>query len=132
MFGYTGCMATNTPQADVFSSACTSRSALQHLTGRWGALVMGALTSEDEPMRFGVIRRKIEGISERMLSQTLTQLERDGMVVREVLSTIPPNVEYSLTDLGRTVAEPLMALIDLLEAEFPKVLEAQDAYDQAN
>lgn len=61
----------------------------------------------------------------------LTELERDGMVTRTVLSTIPPNVEYGLTDLGRRVAEPLLSLIGLLEKEFPKVVEAQEAYDSA-
>lgn len=116
-------------EPDVFSSACSSRVALQHLTGRWGALTVVALTRSDAPMRFSEIRRRIEGVSERMLSQTLGQLERDGMVVRTVHSTIPPHVEYALTPLGTTIAEPLQLLIDTIQAELPRVLDAQEAYD---
>ncbi|MGD7732289.1 winged helix-turn-helix transcriptional regulator [Propionibacteriaceae bacterium G57] len=87
------------PAADVFSSACSSRDVLQHLTGRWGALAMVALLREDD-LRFGELRRRVGGISDRMLSQTLGQLERDGFVQRTVHSAIPPHVEYSLTPLG--------------------------------
>ncbi|MDN6246506.1 MAG: helix-turn-helix transcriptional regulator, partial [Corynebacterium casei] len=83
--------------ADVFSSMCTSRGALQHLTGRWGSLTMVALLESNSPMRFAELRRKIDGISDRMLSQTLGQLERDGMVNRLVRSSIPPHVDYALT-----------------------------------
>ena len=74
---------------DVFSSQCTSRDALQHLTGRWGSLVMVALLDSESAMRFAQLRRKIDGISDRMLSQTLSKLERDGMVCRHVRSSIP-------------------------------------------
>lgn len=118
--------------ADVFSSACSSRTTLQHLTGRWGALIIAALKLESDPMRFGAIRRRVDGISERMLSQTLGQLERDGIVVRTVHSAIPPHVDYALTDLGKRTAEPLLSLIALLESELPQVLEAQAAYDRAS
>ncbi|MGO1544080.1 MAG: winged helix-turn-helix transcriptional regulator [Gulosibacter sp.] len=115
--------------ADVFSSACDSRTALQHLTGRWGALTVAALQVGDGPMRFGEIRRRIDGISDRMLSQTLGQLERDGMVERTVHSSIPPNVDYALTALGAKIAEPMLELITMLEAELPQVLAAQESYD---
>ncbi|MDJ1372098.1 winged helix-turn-helix transcriptional regulator [Gulosibacter molinativorax] len=123
---------TDLPKADVFSSACDSRAALQHLTGRWGALTVAALQLDDAPMRFGEIRRRIDGISDRMLSQTLGQLERDGMVVRTVHSSIPPNVDYALTDLGKKIAAPMLALIGMLEDELPQVVEAQRAYDDAH
>lgn len=119
-------------KANVFSSACDSRLALQHLTGRWGALTVAALRLEDAPMRFGEIRRRVDGISDRMLSQTLGQLERDGMVKRTVHSSIPPNVDYALTPLGKKIADPMLALIDLLEAELPQVLHAQETYDAMN
>lgn len=118
------------PAPDVFSSACASRETLQHLTGRWGVLTLAALHLADDPMRFAEIRRRIDGISDRMLSQTLTQLERDGLVVRTVHSSIPPHVEYTLTDLGRRVTEPLLTLIGRVEAELPEVLAAREAYDQ--
>lgn len=116
-------------RADVFSSACDSRAVLQHLTGRWGALTVAALQLGESPMRFGEIRRRVQGISDRMLSQTLGQLERDGMVERTVHTTIPPNVDYALTPLGVKIAEPMLELIGLLEAELPQVLTAQEAYD---
>lgn len=117
---------------DVFSSACTSRTALQHLTGRWGSLIIVALKLQGEPMRFGEIRRRIEGVSERMLSQTLGQLERDGMVIRTVHSAIPPNVDYGLTPLGAKIAVPLAELTAVVEAELPHVLAAQQQYDSAS
>lgn len=117
--------------ADVFSSMCTSRGALQHLTGRWGSLTMVALLESSSPMRFAELRRKIDGISDRMLSQTLSQLERDGMVNRLVRSSIPPHVDYSLTELGTKVAQPLKALTTIIEAELGKVTAAQERFDSA-
>lgn len=112
---------------DVFSRACSSRVVLQHISGRWGALTLSAL--RDEPLRFNALRRRIDGISEKMLSQTLQALERDGFVVREVQATIPPRVEYSLTALGTTVAGQLLDLISLLESSMDQVSAAQQAYD---
>lgn len=81
-------------------------------------------------MRFSEIRRRIEGISDRMLSQTLTQLEFDGMVERRVHSTIPPHVEYTLTPLGEKISQPLLSLIETLEAELPQVMTARAAANQ--
>ncbi|MCF2707086.1 helix-turn-helix transcriptional regulator [Arcanobacterium haemolyticum] len=123
-------MSTDTCEANVFSSACPSRETLQHLTGKWGALTMAAL--EDGALRFGEIRRRIDGVSERMLSQTLAQLERDGFVARHVLSAIPPHVEYELTELGRSLVRPLISLIDLVEHSMPDVYTARDAYDKTH
>lgn len=118
--------------ADAFSSRCASRPVLQHLTGKWGALTMVALRQAQEPRRFGEIRRRIDGISDRMLSQTLGQLERDGMVERTVRSSIPPHVDYALTPLGRRIAQPLEALIGAVEDALPEVLDAQAAYDRSD
>lgn len=114
--------------ADVFSRRCASREVFQHVTGRWGALVVVALGDSDTAMRFGELRRRVDGVSDRMLSQTLTQLEREGVVVRAVRSSIPPHVDYVLTPLGRKMAAPLSVLIEVVEAELPQVLEARDAY----
>lgn len=114
---------------NAFSHRCPSRGTLHHLTGRWGALTMAALAAG--PMRFGELRRRVDGISDRMLAQTLGQLERDGMVARRVFSTIPPHVEYSTTELGSEVAEQLGRLIGLVEARMPDVLIARAAYDRA-
>lgn len=99
---------------DVFSANCPSRAALAHATGRWGALTLAALTAG--PLRFGAVRRRVDGISEKMLSQTLQELERDGLVHRAVLSEMPPNVEYSLTAAGEAVAGKVLELIEVLYA----------------
>lgn len=112
---------------NVFAKACPSRHTLEHVTGRWGGLTMGVLV--DGPLRFNELRRRVDGISEKMLSQTLQALERDGLVHREAQPTNPPRVDYSLTPLGRETAERLLALIHHLEARMPEVLEAQQAYD---
>lgn len=92
---------------------------------------MAALLENGDPLRFAAIRRRVDGISDRMLSQTLGQIEREGMVVRTVHSTIPPHVEYGLTALGQKIAEPLSALIGIIESELPHVLEAQRLFDEA-
>lgn len=116
-----------TLEADVFARGCHSRGALLNVTGRWGTLALAALA--EGPYRFGALRRRVDGVSERMLAQTLQQLERDGLVHREVRETIPPNVEYSLTPLGEQIAERLTGLIDLLESHLPDITAAQNRYD---
>lgn len=114
--------------ADVLSSRCPSRSILLDLTGRWGALVLAAL-ADGKPARFAAVRRLVDGISDRMLSTTLGNLERDGLVTRQVLSTIPPHVEYQLTELGRDVSTRLGALIDLVESSVATIMASRAAYD---
>ncbi|MFI2476328.1 winged helix-turn-helix transcriptional regulator [Nocardia xishanensis] len=115
-----------TLEADVFARNCTSRPVLQNVASRWGILAMVAL--REGPYRFSALRRRVDGVSERMLSQTLQALERDGMVHREVQETIPPRVEYTLTELGAEVADRLEALIQVVETNMPRVREAQAAY----
>lgn len=115
-----------TLEADVFARNCTSRPVLQNVASRWGILALVAL--REGPYRFSALRRRVDGVSERMLSQTLQALERDGMVHREVHETIPPRVEYTLTDLGAEVAEQLEGLIRVVERNMPRVHEAQAAY----
>ncbi|HCT78642.1 MAG TPA: transcriptional regulator [Micromonosporaceae bacterium] len=113
--------------ADIFARDCTSRPTLEAVAGKWGILALAAL--HDGSFRFNALRRKVDGVSEKMLSQTLQTLERDGMVLRDVQATIPPRVEYSLTPLGHKVAEKLVDLIELVESEMPQVHEAQSRYD---
>jgi DNA-binding HxlR family transcriptional regulator len=113
---------------DVFARACPSRPTLEHVTGRWGSLALGALHGKS--LRFNELRRRIDGVSEKMLSQTLHALERDGLVHREAQPTNPPRVDYSLTPLGADTAERLLALIELVEGRMPEVLAAQQRYDQ--
>ncbi|MBD0859967.1 helix-turn-helix transcriptional regulator [Gordonia sp. zg691] len=115
-------------ESDVFARDCSSREALQTITGRWGLLVLLALG--ESAYRFSALRRRVDGVSERMLSQTLRNLERDGMIVRTVLEAIPPKVEYTLTPLGRQVADQLHGLIDLVQGSMPTIREAQAQYDE--
>jgi DNA-binding HxlR family transcriptional regulator len=112
---------------DVFSRGCPSRETLDHVTGRWGILALGALA--DGTMRFNALRRRVDGVSEKMLAQTLHALERDGLVHREARPTNPPYVEYSLTPLGRETTERLHALIGFVEGRMPDVLAARERYD---
>ena len=112
---------------DVFGAACPSRPVLEDVTGRWGALAMGALASG--PMRFNELRRRVEGVSQKMLAQSLQALERDGLVNREVQSTFPLKVEYSLTPTGEVLAAKLLDLIGYLTGSMPEILAAQQTYD---
>ncbi|GAB3527170.1 winged helix-turn-helix transcriptional regulator [Phytohabitans suffuscus] len=113
--------------ADVFARACTSRHVLENVAGKWGILALAAL--HEGSYRFNALRRRVDGISEKMLAQTLQGLERDGLVRRDVQATIPPRVEYSLTGGGARVAAKLIELIELVESEMPAVCEAQARYD---
>ncbi|CAL9432224.1 hypothetical protein SUDANB145_02065 [Streptomyces sp. enrichment culture] len=112
---------------DVFSRSCPSRDTLEHVTGRWGALTLGALS--EGSFRFNELRRRVDGVSEKMLSQTLHALERDGLVHREAQPTNPPRVDYELTPLGRETARRLVALIECLEGSMDEVLAARERYD---
>ncbi|CAD5940015.1 MULTISPECIES: winged helix-turn-helix transcriptional regulator [Streptomyces] len=114
---------------DVFSRQCPSRSTLEHATGRWGSLTLGALY--EESLRFNELRRRVDGVSEKMLSQTLHALERDGLVLREAQPVNPPRVDYELTPLGREVAGKLLGLIHLVEGRMDDVLAARTRYDEA-
>ncbi|MFC7533300.1 winged helix-turn-helix transcriptional regulator [Actinoplanes sp. GCM10030250] len=115
--------------ASVFARDCASRSVLADVTGRWGGLALAAL--HEGSYRFNALRRRVDGVSEKMLAQTLQALERDGLVRRDVHATIPPRVEYSLTELGERVAAKLVELIELVEGEIGQVREAQAGYDRA-
>ncbi|AYG80181.1 putative HTH-type transcriptional regulator YybR [Streptomyces hundungensis] len=114
---------------NVFAKACPSRRTLEDVTGRWGSLTLGALY--EGSLRFNELRRRVDGVSEKMLSQTLHSLERDGLVHREAQPTNPPRVDYELTSLGREVAERLLSLIHFVEDRMPSVLDAQQSYDVA-
>ncbi|MEU2926505.1 helix-turn-helix domain-containing protein [Streptomyces sp. NPDC048304] len=113
---------------NVFAKACPSRGTLEHVTGRWGGLTLGVLY--EGSLRFNELRRRVDGVSEKMLSQTLHALERDGLVHREAQPTNPPRVDYELTPLGRQVAERLLALIHCVEGAMDDVLAARARYDE--
>jgi DNA-binding HxlR family transcriptional regulator len=95
---------------------------LEHVTSRWGSLTLAALSPE--PARFGELRRCVDGVSEKMLSQTLKALEADGLVDRHVHSTLPPHVEYRLTPAGEKVAAAVKDLILSLYGVMPDVMRA--------
>lgn len=108
---------------------CPQRLLLEHVTSRWGVLVLLAL--EERSFRFSELRREIGGVSEKMLTQTLQTLERDGIVHREAQPVIPPRVDYSLTDLGREAAAQVRALSEWTDRRMERVLEARTRYDEA-
>lgn len=110
---------------NVLATDCPSRPILQHMTSRWGALVLIVLMTGTH--RFGALRRRIGGVSERMLAQTLQALEGDGLVQRHALDVVPPHVEYSLTPLGREGAERVLALTAWIEGRLPDIMGAKAA-----
>lgn len=112
---------------DVFQRGCASRLTLETVSSKWGTLTLVAV--REGSIRFNALRRRVDGVSEKMLAQTLQSLERDGLVLRTVRETIPPNVEYSLTPLGEQIAERLLALITVVEDTVPDVVQAREAYD---
>ena len=110
-------------RGNVMASDCPSRPVLHHLTSRWGTLVMVALSLR--PYRFAELRRAVSGVSERMLSQTLKDLEADGFVLRTAHPVVPPHVEYELTPLGRQAAVHVVALVGWIEGALSEILARQ-------
>lgn len=110
-------------RGNVLAPDCPSRPILQHLTSRWGALVMVALATG--PHRFAQLRRAVGGVSERMLSQTLKELEGDGFVLRTAQDVVPPHVDYTLTPLGLQAADHLVPLIGWIEGSLGQILAAR-------
>lgn len=107
-------------RGNLMAPDCPSRPILQHLTSRWGALVMIALAIG--PHRFAQLRRRVGGISERMLAQTLDELEADGFVLRTAHPVVPPHVDYELTALGREAADHVLGLTRWIEGALPRIM----------
>ena len=107
---------------NVLAAECPSRRILQHLTSRWGVLVMVVLATGSQ--RFAGLRRQVAGVSERMLSQVLKDLEADGFVLRTAHPVMPPHVDYRLTPLGEAAAARLIGLVGWIEAELETILAA--------
>ncbi|MFF4798024.1 winged helix-turn-helix transcriptional regulator [Streptomyces sp. NPDC001351] len=112
---------------DTGEAMCPYRLVLEHLTSRWGVLVLIELL--ERPYRFSELRRAIGRVSEKMLTQTLQTLERDGLVHRDAKPVIPPRVDYSLTDLGREAAEQVRGLAMWTQQRMGAVQEAREVYD---
>ncbi|WP_350348127.1 helix-turn-helix domain-containing protein [Agromyces sp. G08B096] len=121
--------------ADAPGGVCTTanpesrviREVLARVGDKWSLLVIGAL--HDGPLRFTELQKRIDGISHRMLTQTLRSLERDGLVSRTAYAEIPPRVEYAATDLGRSLSEPVLALVRWAGEHGEEIERAREAFD---
>ena len=131
-------MATTTAQQrrdqdrvvyDAMLEACPTRHVMETIGGKWSALLVHALA--DGPRRHGQLRTRIAGVSQKMLTQTLRELERDGLVTRTVTPSVPVRVDYALTPLGRTLVPVLGALKDWSETHIEQVLAARETFDAA-
>lgn len=114
---------------DAYQTECPTRLVLNRIADKWAVLVLGLLESETK--RFSVLQREIGGISQKMLTQTLRGLERDGLIARTIYPTVPPKVEYTITSLGKTLVGLLAALRVWSETHIEEVQQAQSNYDKA-
>lgn len=114
---------------DAFLAACPSRNLLDRISDKWVSLVLVSLA--DGTLRFSEIARQIAGVSQKMLTQTLRTLERDGLVTRTVTASVPVRVDYELTDLGRSLMPVLRALKTWSESHIEEILAAREAYRAA-
>lgn len=116
------------PDWNVLTATCPSRTSLVRIANKWTAMIVIVLGRG--PTRFRDLKSTVEGISGKVLTETLRDLERDGLVRRSVYAEVPPRVEYELTELGRTLHAPLSALGQWAEAHITEVLDARVRYDQ--
>ncbi len=107
----------------VLSANCPSREILEHLTNKWSVLVLRCLN--EGVHRFSELKKRIEGISEKMLAQTLKMLEQDGFILRTVYPVVPPKVEYQLTLTGSQAADKVIQMVNWIERGLPEILEAK-------
>jgi DNA-binding HxlR family transcriptional regulator len=127
-WGYTYLMVRMKP--NVLSSQCPTRQALDLITDKWTTLVIYLLA--DGTSRYSELHRAVDGISQKMLTQTLRDLERNGLVSRKVYPEVPPRTEYTLTSLGQTLIEPLSALCSWAERHMPELDKARQKFEQKN
>jgi DNA-binding HxlR family transcriptional regulator len=118
---------TGTDTGIVFRADCPSRPILDQIADKWSMMVMAVL---DEPRRFNDVKRRLQGVTQRVLTQTLRRLERNGMVERRVLPTSPVGVEYSLTPLGESLREPFGRLYEWTTTHADAIRKRQQAYDK--
>jgi DNA-binding HxlR family transcriptional regulator len=112
---------------DVQNARCPARAVLTKIADKWAVLVLEVLL--ERTTRFNELRRRVQGVSQKMLTQTLRDLERSGLVSREIFPEVPPRVEYSLTPLGRSLVAVLDTVINWAEAHTMQVMEAQKKFD---
>lgn len=114
-------------KGDVYAQNCPTRLLLDRIADKWTVLLLTTLKTR--PMRFNALKRRVEGVSQKMLSQTLRQMERDGLVTRTVEASVPVSVTYALTPLGATLFEALQPMVLWAETRMPEVAEAQTRFD---
>lgn len=113
---------------ELFSADCPSRAVLKHITSRWGVLLLVALLGGTH--RFSDLRRKVGGVSEKMLAQTLQELEGDGLVIRKSYDVVPPHVDYTLSPLGLEAAQRIETLTDWIEMSLPRIMAARQEKEE--
>lgn len=113
-----------------FSADCPSRALFDQIADKWSMMVLAVL--EDGPVRFNAIKRRLEGVTQKALTQCLRRLERNGLISRHVISSSPVAVEYKMTPLGRTLQQPFKELHDWTLAKLPQVEDARRIFDQRN
>lgn len=121
-------MSGQSQTPSVFDQNCSARHALELIASKWAILVLSALA--EQPMRNGELMRRIEGISQKMLTQTLRDLERNGLIKRIAKQRVPPHVTYSLSPLGQSLSKALLPLDRWAELNFAELDMAQEAYDK--
>lgn len=113
---------------NVFDNNCPTRQVLDRIADKWTVLIIRRLS--DGTLRFAQLRRTVDGISQKVLTNTLRGLERDGIVTRKIYASVPPRVEYSLTELGRSLSDMVGRICGWAEANIEKVQEARVTYDR--
>lgn len=121
---------SNAYPGDLFDPDCPTRLVLDRIGDKWTTLVI--LLLSDGPMRFSEVRGHLGRVAPKVLTQTLRRMERDGLVTREIFAEVPPRVEYTLTDLGRSLIAPIAAIGDWAEVHVGQITRAQAAYDAAH
>jgi DNA-binding HxlR family transcriptional regulator len=116
-------------RGDVYAANCPTRKLLDRVADKWSVLILLLLSGE--ALRFNALRRRVEGVSQKMLSHTLRSLERDGLVTRSVVATVPVTVTYAITPLGSGLIGSLRSMIDWAETHMREVAAAQRTYDDA-
>jgi DNA-binding HxlR family transcriptional regulator len=125
-----GTIRDNARAFNVYDNECPARLVLDRIADKWALLILDRLRKQ--PVRFNQLRRDICGISQKVLSETLRKLERDGILVREVFATVPVSVEYSLTPLGKTLTKTVGELAHWAEQHMDSVVKAQKEYDSSH
>ncbi|MBD1832899.1 helix-turn-helix transcriptional regulator [Cyanobacteria bacterium FACHB-472] len=120
-------MVPKFPEPDIFNANCPTQQVLDTIANKWSVIVVYCLSFGTK--RHSELQRQISGVSQKMLTQTLRNLERDGLVVRKVYPVVPPKVEYSLTPLGETLIEPLATICKWAETHIDEMQSARERYD---